>query len=198
MELIKSKVKYKNYGYHEPHTIILHHTAGGRVGSESYLKAQGLGYHYMIDKDGKVYEYNHIGEVVGHASKANRGYIGISYVSGGSLGPTNEVQIKASIELIKYISENSDVTKVSNHATIDKLIAKRGWKSDPQYIGEKSEQNNWTIKNKELDRIAKETLLQPIKYNAVLSMLPIMDDIYPRSSKIEQDDLKLDCCTSKN
>lgn len=187
MELIKSKVRYKTYGNHEPHTIILHHTAGGRVGSESYLKQQGLGYHYMIDKDAKVYQYNSITDIVGHASKANNGYIGISYVSGGVLGPTTEHQILASIDLIKSIGYDN-ISKVSNHATIDKIIAKRGWKSDPFYTGEKSEQNNWAIKNKELDRVAKATGLQPIKYNIMLSALPILNKTYPMS--IVTDDIQ--------
>ena len=197
MSLVKSKVRYKSYGYHEPTIITLHHTAGGRAGSEQYLKQQGLGYHYMIDKDGTVYQYNDISEVVGHSSRANHGYIGISYVSGGPLGPTTEQQIQASIELIKSITNNySSVSKVSNHATIDKLVAKRGWKSDPQYLGEKSEQNNFSIKNAQLDRIAKETGLQPIKYNVVLSRLPIMNDRYPTSSLLPSDDLgiEVDIC----
>jgi hypothetical protein len=189
MNLIKSKIRFKSYGYHEPSTVILHHTAGGRPGSESFLKQKGLGYHYMIDKDGTVHKYNSINDIVGHASRANNGYIGVSYISGGALGPTNEVQIQASIALLQRLKADYGVSKVSNHATIDKIVAKRGWKSDPHYIGEKSEQNNWTIKNSELDKIAKATGLTPIKYNIVMSRLPIMDDVYPRS--LREDDIEM-------
>lgn len=191
MKLIKSKVRYTTYGYHNPHTVILHHTAGGRIGSESYLQQKGLGYHFMIDREGIVYSYNPVTDVVGHASRANHGYIGVAYVSGGPLGPTSEAQIQASIELLSTLAEENDsIVKVSNHATIDKIVAKRGWKSDPQYNGEKVEQNDFKIKNNELDRVAKETGLQAIKYNVILSKLPIMDGTYPRASLLPQCDLE--------
>jgi N-acetyl-anhydromuramyl-L-alanine amidase AmpD len=143
----------------------------------------------MIDKDGSVYSYNGPNDIVGHASKANRGYIGISYISGGALGPTNESQIQASIALLKVLRRDYGIEKVSNHATIDKIIAKRGWKSDPFYAGEKSEANDWKIKNSQLDVISKETGLTPVKYNPVLTMLPILNNTYP--SSILMDDIDL-------
>ena len=175
MKLIQSKVRYKVYGHHRPTVAILHHTAGGRKGSEDYLRVKGLGYHYMIEKDGTVYGYNDIEEIVGHASKANDGYVGISYISGGPLGPTNDIQIQASIELLKEL-RSQGVTKVSDHATIDKIVAFRGWKSDPHWQGEKSEVNNWTIKRDMLQKIADESGLTPIhntKLTKALGFLPI-------------------------
>ncbi len=164
MKIIQSKKSYKSYGTHKPHTVTLHHTAGGRVGSEDYLKLKGLGYHYMIDKDGTVYSYNPITDVVGHSSKANRGYVGVSYVSGGTLGPVNEVQLQASRELLKDIcNSHPSVHYVSDHATIDILVAVRGHKTDPQWPGEKVEQNVWSIKHKYIDDIASYSGLTPIK-----------------------------------
>lgn len=164
MKLIQSNVRFKVYGSHVPHTITLHHTAGGRVGSEGYLKQQGLGYHFMIDKDGTIHQYNGINNVVGHSSKANRGYIGVSYISGGKLGPVNDLQLQASIELCESLAKGYEsITKVSDHATIDKIVANRGWKSDPQWPGEKSEKNDWSIKHKYLDMIADGSGLKAIK-----------------------------------
>jgi hypothetical protein len=193
MNIIKSKIKYSTYGHHNPHTITLHHTAGGRVGSEAYLKQQGLGYHYMIDVDATVYSYNEVNAIVGHSSRANNGYVGISYVSGGPLGPTSEKQIQASIELMNMLKgKYSSITKVSTHAAIDKLVAKRGWKSDPHYIGEKTEQNNWLIKNRELDKVEAATGLKAIKYLPILNMMPILNDTYPQS--VDSDDIDIGCC----
>lgn len=166
MKLVKSTTKFAVYGTHTPTTITLHHTAGGLIGSEDYLKLKGLGYHYMIDKDGTIHKYNSCREVVGHSSKANRGYIGISYVAGGDkLGPVNNIQLEASIALIEdIVNRYPSIQSVSDHATIDKIVAHRGWKSDPQWPGEKSESNNWAIKHKYIDLIAKETGLKAIKY----------------------------------
>ncbi len=163
-KVIQSKVKFNVSGTHNPKTIILHHTAGGRVGSEGYLKQKGLGYHAMIEKDGTIYRYNDINEVVSHASRANVGYVGISFIAGGPLGPVTDAQIQAAIQLINEMKDEADsLVKVSDHATIDVLVAKRGWKSDPQYQGEKVEQNDYSIKYKILDRISFETKLDTIK-----------------------------------
>ena len=166
MKLIQSNLRFKSYGSHTPHTVTLHHTAGGRVGSESYLKQQGLGYHFMIDKDGTTHQYNGLDNVVGHSSKANRGYIGVSYIAGGSLGPVNEIQLQASIELLKDLhNKYPNITKVSDHATIDKIVAKRGWKSDPQWPGEKSESNDWKVKRHYLNLITQQTGLKAVYTN---------------------------------
>lgn len=151
-------------GKHIPHTVTLHHTAGGRVGSEDYLKLKGLGYHYMIDKDGTIYKYNNITDVVGHSSKANRGYVGVSYVAGGvTLGPVNENQLQASIELLSSLhKDHPSIQYVSDHATIDKIVAHRGYKSDPQWPGEKPEVNDWSIKHKYIQLISDATGLKPV------------------------------------
>lgn len=156
LNIKQSKVIYKSYGYHEPHTVTLHHTAGGRVGSETYLKSINLGYHFMIDVDGSIYAYNSIDEIVGHSSKANNGYVGVSYVAGGPLGPVNEAQLQSSKDLLLDLANKHDsITHVSDHATIDKIVAHRGWKSDPQWPGEKAEQNDWDIKKQHLLEIAE-------------------------------------------
>lgn len=164
MKLINSKVRYVTYGYHDPYMITLHHTAGGRVGSEQHLKIKRLGYHFMIETDGTVYSYNPIDQVVGHSSKANTGYVGVSFVAGGSLGPVNELQLQASKELCKQLAEDYEsITHVSDHATVDKKITKRNAKSDPQWPGEKVEQNNYVIKHKYLDIIADFSGLKAFK-----------------------------------
>jgi N-acetyl-anhydromuramyl-L-alanine amidase AmpD len=166
MNIIQSKKLFKSYGSHNPNTITIHHTAGGRVGSEDYLKTKGLGYHFMIDKDGTVHQYNEISDVVGHSSKANRGYVGVSFVCGGKLGPASQEQITAVIELADSLrNKHNNIKYITDHATIDILVAKRGGKSDPQWPGEKVEQNNWDIKHKYIDLIATRSSLKAIKYN---------------------------------
>lgn len=196
MKLIQSKVRYTVNGIHEPHTVILHHTAGGLKGSESYLRQKGLGYHFMIAKDGTVYAYNPVDEVVSHASRANYGYVGVSYESGGTLGPTNELQLQASIELLtKLASDHDSITKVSDHASIDKIVAKRGWKSDPFWPGEKSEVNNWKIKHKYIDLISSKTGLVAVKYDPTYSNQKAAKSLlHSRYEEDNNDDDSGGCC----
>lgn len=162
--VIQSNVKFSVSGSHRPTLIVLHHTAGGRVGSEGYLKQKGLGYHCMIERDGKIFIYNEITKVVSHASRANIGTVGISFIAGGTVGPVTDAQIEAAIQIINKMQDDVDsLEKISDHATVDVLIAKRGWKSDPQYQGEKVEKNDFSIKYKVLDRISKATGLNALK-----------------------------------
>jgi len=191
MNLIQSKVRYQATGMHEPHTITLHHTAGGLKGSEAYLKQKGLGYHFMIAKDGTVYAYNPVDEVVSHSARANFGFIGVSYEAGGPLGPVNEAQLASSIELVTVLANDCDtIRKVSDHASVDNMIAHRGWKSDPQWPGEKSEVNDWTIKHKFLDSIARASGLVAFKYdpNDVKSKIPLDVDLVDYDDNGDEND----------
>ncbi len=165
MKLIQSPVRFTVYGEMAPLHITLHHTAGHRKPSEDYLKQKRLGYHFMIDPDGTVYAYNDPMEVVGHSQSANHDYIGISLVCGSPLPAANELQIQATKELCTYLATGYPTIKtISDHATIDRIVAHRGWKCDPQWPGEKAEQNIWAIKHKYLDEIAQCCGLDPVKY----------------------------------
>ena len=166
MKIIQSKVRFKSNGNHKPHTITLHHTAGSIKGSVPYLVQKGYGYHFLISKDGTINAYNPVSDVVSHSYKANVGYIGISYEAGGPLGPVLDIQRDASIELIKdLISNHKDIDTISDHASIDNIIARRGWKSDPQWPGEPVEGSIWAIKKANLDVIAKACKLKTLSFN---------------------------------
>lgn len=139
----------------KPYRIIVHHTAGGTLsGAEGALRKRGLGYHYMIDKDGQVYEYGSPSRKMYHAYKANTGTIGISYVGGGSFGPINEAQYRSLVELCIYIKDNfKSVKEVTGHKHVDS----RGWKIDPRWPGEPPNGIDWEIDRQEMEELAKRT-----------------------------------------
>lgn len=131
-------------GNSKAHTVILHHTAGPTIkGAENTLKNQrGLSYHYMIDKDGTVYEYVDPTRIAFHSMSKNNNTIGIAFTGGGKYGPASDLQVEACIELLKQIKNDQPSVKyVTGHKHIDprgKFNGKRldPWKIDPRFEGE--------------------------------------------------------------
>lgn len=66
-------------------TVILHHTGGMSLsGAVSTLKARGLSYHYIIERDGKVHNFVDPRFIAFHAIRHNHYSVGISFVGGGN------------------------------------------------------------------------------------------------------------------
>ncbi len=85
--------------------IILHHTAESSF-SQTYhgLKARGLSYHYVIDKDGTIYQLVPEAYMAWHAKGANFDSIGISLVNTGYANDQyTEAQYESLNELLKDI-----------------------------------------------------------------------------------------------
>lgn len=83
--------KFKDTGLGATDFIVLHNTAGSSVsGSASHLKKYGFGYHFIIDRNGDLYQGMQIGRKVSHAGASNwRGinylnkYIGVCFANWG-------------------------------------------------------------------------------------------------------------------
>jgi N-acetyl-anhydromuramyl-L-alanine amidase AmpD len=123
--LIKPYFKsYKNRPISNVDTVVLH-WASSPILSEAItkVKAINLGYHFIIDKDGQVYQGSPLNKFVGHAGnsygprggEANVHSIGIAFIirSGKSEDFTEEMynscanlikDIKISIPTLKYIT----------------------------------------------------------------------------------------------
>lgn len=134
MQLIKKHRMFKSQPVQAAvHTVIIHHTAGGNLkGAEDTLIKRGLGYHYMIDKDGTVIEYEPPTRRLAHAYANNTGTVGVSYVGGGKYGPINHVQYQQLIELLAYLRDTYGLKNITGHKHADP----RGWKIDPRWPGE--------------------------------------------------------------
>lgn len=155
-----------------PKRIVLHHTAGGTVsGAESALKNRGLGYHFIIDKKGKIYQYSPVHRAMWHAYKNNYNTIGICFVGGGKFGPATPEQIASCIGLCKLIKQDyPSVVELSGHKDVDP----RSIKIDPRFKGEPENGINWTIHDQEMNKIAEACDLKFMSRK----------DIYPKRWKL--------------
>lgn len=170
MKLIKKHGMLNSYRrVVKPKTIVIHHTAGGNLsGAESALRSRGLGYHYMIDKDGTCYEYGPPSRKMYHAYKRNTGTIGISYVGGRTPDDAiNPQQYQALIDLIKYIKGIvPTLTEVTGHKHIDPRTKSSRWpaKPDPYWPGDTHkgyvDGHNWDNDSYHMNRIADLTGLK--------------------------------------
>lgn len=114
----------------KPIRVILHDTAGPTLASaEQTLKERGLGYHYMIDRNGTINQYYDDIEAVNHAFGNNKLTIGVSLVGGDGL-KLEDVQITSTIELLKQLKANNPTIKTfSSHKEVDP----RHGKIDPEF-----------------------------------------------------------------
>lgn len=99
---------------HQPTTVVLHATAGGSATSSiSWLRQIGLGYHYVIDRDGTVYKCVPTSRVAYHAgtsfgpqgSDVNGYSIGIAFANRNDGEPYTPAQIESAKELVKQLAE---------------------------------------------------------------------------------------------
>lgn len=139
--------------------VVLHHTAGESLkGAVDTLIDRGLGYHYIIDREGTVHAYVHPEALTNHASDHNARSIGISFI-GGSFKPegaANEAQIAAVIELLRDLQHKYGQTLqyITGHKHID--VYKKG-KIDPQWKGETNGVINQNIDTQNMESIAKRS-----------------------------------------
>jgi N-acetyl-anhydromuramyl-L-alanine amidase AmpD len=147
--------------FRNPKRIILHHTAGGSLsGAEVTLRGRKLAYHYMIDKDGVIYEYVTPNNHASHAYRNNSGTVGVAFVGGGKFGPCNPLQLQAIIDICNHIqAEYPSIKEITGHKHVDP----RGWKIDPRWPGEPELGIDWDIDAQYMKQIADATGLKFIK-----------------------------------
>lgn len=138
-----------------PKRIILHHTAGGSLsGAVATLKDRGLGYHYIIDKNGTVNEFVPANRYTPHAYKNNYNTVGVCFVGGGKHGPATPEQLASCIQLCKLLKQDyPSITEISGHKDVDP----RNWKIDPHFKGEPENGIDWKIHEREMNKIAAAT-----------------------------------------
>lgn len=137
--------------------VILHHTVTPTVQSAvNALQNRGLAYHYMIDKDGTVYEFVPPNRMAYHAAGYNMGSIGIAFICGGKYGETNNKQIDACVSLLKILKQDFKfLDKFTGHKH-----ASRSGKIDPRWKGEPELGIDWKIDKKYMLDIEKRTGLR--------------------------------------
>ena len=79
----------------------------------------GIGYHFYIRKDGSIYRGRPENTVGAHAVGANYNSIGICFEGNFSKEKMGQAQLKAGQELIAYLKEKYNISKVVGHRDID-------------------------------------------------------------------------------
>ena len=143
-------------------TIVLHATAGSTLaGALSTLHKKGFGYHYIIDKDGKVYKGAPTTSVVAHAGVStgprgpgvNRHSIGICFVNlnDGEDDITQEQEMSCERLVGALVAAIPTLKWITTHYAITVKRDGSYRKSDPRGIG------RW------LDIIARSVNITPWK-----------------------------------
>jgi N-acetyl-anhydromuramyl-L-alanine amidase AmpD len=111
MEILKSNLTFKGAipPRKETKFIILHHAMANKCGPEDIHRWHlangwlGAGYHFLVRKDGKVYELRPLTAEGAHAVGYNEIAIGICFEGNFDVETMPEVQFKAGVELLQYI-----------------------------------------------------------------------------------------------
>lgn len=143
----------------KPKMVILHHTAGYHNSSVRYLKQKGFGYHYMIDREGKIYQYVDDNRRCSHAYRRNSGTIGVCFVAGAPVGPVTDEQLEAVVPLLKTLkSRHTGLQELSGHKHQDPRSRRGRYnKIDPTFEGEPGNSVNWEIDQRVMAHLAAET-----------------------------------------
>lgn len=93
--------------------IIIHHSGTTSGSPESYARHHvetrgwpGIGYHYVIQKDGTIYQTNRWETVSYHTSGQNTGSIGVCLTGNYNTQQPPQAQMNAAAKLVRYLRNN--------------------------------------------------------------------------------------------
>ena len=114
----------------KPRVIVVHWTASGTAksawntfssatlaGRKDIQKAGALNVsaHFLVDRDGTIYQLLDENRVARHCIGLNHISIGIENVGGGKKYPLTVAQLEANEQLIRYLTERHEITHVIGH-----------------------------------------------------------------------------------
>ena len=104
--------------------IILHHAEAKSCTADDihqwHLKKgwSGIGYHFLVRKDGTIYQGRPEGVVGSHAKGSNSDSIGICFEGSYMTETMNQTQINAGRELVAYLKKKYGITTVQKHKDV--------------------------------------------------------------------------------
>lgn len=113
-----------------PKMVVIHWTAGGSAKSawntfssatlhgRSDIQTGGalnVSSQFLVDRDGQIFQLRPETHISRHCIGLNHLSIGIENVADGSKYPFTEAQLKANVELIRYLSKKYPITHVIGH-----------------------------------------------------------------------------------
>ncbi len=106
----------------------------------SSASALNVSAHFLIDRDGTIYQLLPETTFARHVIGLNHSAIGIENVGNGDSHPLTEEQLQANINLIKQLSTRHAIEYVIGHYEYKQFIDHPLWKEvDPGYLTEKTD-----------------------------------------------------------
>lgn len=108
-----------------------------RISSASSLNVSA---HFMVDRDGTIYQLLPTNIFARHTIGLNYTAIGIENIADGDTLPLTDAQIQANIRLIEHLSQNHDIEYVIGHHEYQQFIGHELWKeTDANYLTHKTD-----------------------------------------------------------
>ena len=96
--------------------------------------------HYLIDRDGTIYQLMPDTLMARHVIGLNHCALGIENVGDGKEFPLTDAQFRANVRLIKHLAEEYPIDYVIGHYEYPRFIGHPRWKEkDPTYLTEKDD-----------------------------------------------------------
>lgn len=125
MNIIETNLEFMSLSKRDvTNRIILHHTGVSALQSVEVIhnyhkntnKWAGIGYHFYVRKDGSIYRGRPEEMIGAHAYGANSDSIGICAEGNFNNETMSKEQKNAMKELVAYLKEKYNITKVQNHS----------------------------------------------------------------------------------
>lgn len=127
MNIIKTNFKYRTMtprSLSQINRIILHHAAAVNCSAEDihnwHLARDwaGIGYNFLVRKDGSVYECRPLEYVPAHATGHNTCSIGICFEGNFEVETMPEAQKQSGKELVAYLKDKHNISLVQKHKDV--------------------------------------------------------------------------------
>lgn len=125
MEIIETNLQFKEMSTRKTtERIILHHAAATNCSAEDIHRWHlgngwsGIGYHFLVRKDGSIYRGRPEEKVGAHAYGSNHNSIGICFEGNFMEEDMPAEQIKAGQELVAYLKNKYNITTVKRHKDV--------------------------------------------------------------------------------
>ena len=161
MEIIETNLEFNTMSERKStNRIILHHSGVSVLQSVEIIhnyhkntnKWAGIGYHFYVRKDGKIYRGRPETMVGAHAYGANSDSIGICAEGDFNSETMNEVQMNAIKELVSYLKQKYNISLIQKHSdTIATSCPGRNYPFDEIINGQATEHTTETTENEKTD-----------------------------------------------
>jgi N-acetyl-anhydromuramyl-L-alanine amidase AmpD len=106
----------------------------------SSASALNVSAHFLVDRDGSIYQLMPETTFARHVIGLNHSAIGIENVGDGNSHPLTEKQLQSNIRLIKFLSKRHSIDYVIGHYEYKLFIGHPLWKEvDPGYLTDKTD-----------------------------------------------------------